>query len=457
MPIQAIHQFPQGFLWGCATAAHQVEGQNVNDWWRWEQTPGHVYRNQKSGRACDWWSGRYVEDFDRAADMHNNSQRISIEWSRIEPEPGRWDDYALERYRDMLKALVERGMRPLVTLHHFTNPLWIADQDGWLWDEAPTYFERYVRKVVETLGDLCSFWCTINEPAVYATGGFSLGIWPPGKRSGSALSHVMFNMIRGHAAAYHAIKEIQPESEVGFSIHYLGLKPSIPTLIHLPATSMLDLYVNKAFILSLLDGYARVPVGKRIPVRGLKGALDWIGLQYYQQFQVTFNPLRPGSFFIQQRKPNNMPVGPGTWGGLYPEAIFDIVKTFWNTVKKPIYITESGVPDPDDTIRPDYLIRTVRSLWKAANFNFPVRGFFFWSLLDNFEWAEGFDPRFNFGLYKTNFETQERTPRLSAKLYGEICAKNGLSTDTVARYTPELLPALFPGEVGLAEVKLKPR
>jgi beta-glucosidase len=115
------------------------------------------------------------------------------------------------------------------------------------------------------------------------------------------------------------------------------------------------------------------------------------------------------------------------------------------------------VPDPDDTIRPGYLIRTVRSVWKAVNFNFPVRGFFFWSLLDNFEWAEGFDPRYNFGLYKTNFETQERTPRASARLYGEICGQNGLSSEMVSRYAPDLLPTMFPGKAGMAEVKLKAR
>jgi beta-glucosidase len=126
-------------------------------------------------------------------------------------------------------------------------------------------------------------------------------------------------------------------------------------------------------------------------------------------------------------------------------------------LQKPIYITESGVPDPDDTIRPGYLIKTVRAVWRAVNFNFPVRGFFFWSLLDNFEWSEGYDPQFSFGLYGVNFETQERTQRQSARLYKEICTQNGLSSGTVQRYAPELFDQLFPGSEGKPEVTLKPR
>ena len=139
---------------------------------------------------------------------------------------------------------------------------------------------------------------------------------------------------------------------------------------------------------------------------------------------------------------------------LYAEGLYRAIQRM-SELNKPIYITESGVPDPTDTVRTGYLIETVRALWQAVNYNFPVRGFFHWSLLDNFEWSEGFDPRYNFGLYKTNFKTQERTPRLSSHLYREICAQNGLSNDMVRRYAPELLNKLFPGEAGQNDVKLK--
>jgi beta-glucosidase len=456
MPIKALHQFPRGFLWGCATAAHQVEGQNVNDWWRWEQTPGHIFQNQKSGDACQWWKGRYLEDFDRAAEMNNNAQRLSIEWSRIEPEPGKWDTYALERYRDMLNALHERGMRPMVTLHHFTNPLWIDDHKGWLWDEMPQHFARFAHKVVEALGDLCTLWCTINEPLVYATQGFSFGKWPPGIKDRNAVQRVTINMLRGHAAAYRAIKDIQPESEVGFAAHFISFKPHTPAFVHSGAVWLVNRAFNHAFILAIRDGVVRVPGSRAVAVPEAKNSVDWIGLQYYQQYHVGFSPFAPASFFIRERKPNGVPVGPGNWGGLAPEAIYDHIRWLWTTLQKPIYVTESGVPDPDDTIRPAYLSKTVRAVWKAVNFNFPVRGFFFWSLVDNFEWSEGYDPRFSFGLYKTNFQTQERTPRQSARLYRDICGQNGLSAQSVNRFAPDALSELFPGEAGQDNVKLKP-
>jgi beta-glucosidase len=456
MPVKALHQFPRGFLWGCSTSAHQVEGQNVNDWWRWEQVPGHIFQNQTSGRACEWWAGRYAEDFDRAADMQNNAMRISVEWSRVEPEPEKWDEWALDRYREMVKGLVDRGMTPMITLHHFTNPLWVADHQGWLWDETPSYFVRFVRKVVSKLGDLCTMWCTLNEPMVYATQSFSSGLWPPGIRSSRAMIHVVINLLRGHAAAYHAIKGLQPKAQIGYTLHYAALRPDSPVLLNWAATRLVDRGFNQAFALAVKDGIVRFPGIRTVKIPQARSTADWIGLQFYQSFRVGFTPTSPASLFLTQRKPKDMPVGPGNWGGLDPAGIFQPIKWLWTALQKPIYITESGVPDGDDSIRPGYLIKTIRSIWKAVNFNFPVQGFFFWSLLDNFEWSEGYDPRFNFGLYKVDFETQQRTPRQSARLYREICAQNGLSATMVNRYAPDLLDELFPGRAGEADVKLKP-
>jgi beta-glucosidase len=193
-----------------------------------------------------------------------------------------------------------------------------------------------------------------------------------------------------------------------------------------------------------------------VAVPQAKDALDWIGLQYYQEFRAGFDLAAPRSLFITQRKPRNMPVGPHTWGGLNPGALYDHIQRLWAVLQKPIYITEAGVPDPEDTIRPGYLAETVHAIWKALSYNVPVRGLFFWSLLDNFEWAEGYDPRYSFGLYKTDFQTQERTARDSAQLYNQIGLQNGLSAEAIERYAPALLSKLFPGEPGQNDVKLKP-
>ena len=179
---QATYHFPRGFLWGTATASHQVEGNNTNNqWWKWEQE-GHT--NGKSGLACDWWGGgRWREDFDRAAEGGQNAHRFSVEWSRIQPEPDRWDEDALERYRIMLRGLKERGMTPMVTLHHFSDPLWLYEKCGWEHEDVVPLFEKFVRKTVDALKEYFTLWCTINEPNVYALSGYVTGDFRPATRA----------------------------------------------------------------------------------------------------------------------------------------------------------------------------------------------------------------------------------------------------------------------------------
>ena len=199
---QATFHFPRGFLWGTATAAHQVEGNNTNNqWWKWEQD-GHT--KGTSGLACDWWGGRWREDFDRAAEGRQNAHRLSVEWSRIQPTPDTWDEDALERYRTMLRGLRERGMTPLVTLHHYTDPIWLAEFGSWETEAVIPFFERFVRKVVDALKEYCTLWCTINEPHVYALLGYVAGDFPTKHRGLNVATKVLANMLRGHARAYHA-------------------------------------------------------------------------------------------------------------------------------------------------------------------------------------------------------------------------------------------------------------
>jgi beta-glucosidase len=456
MSVKASLLMPEGFLWGCATAAHQVEGDSIDDWSQWEEGAGRIYQNQRSGVACEWWRGRFAEDFDRAATMRNNAQRISIAWSRIEPKEGQFDEAALGRYREMLVALHDRGMKPMVTLHHFTNPIWFAERGGWLAEDSPALFVRFARRAVEALGDLCQLWCTINEPMVLATQGYLFGYWTPGVRSLKATVQVAANLLRAHAAAYHAIKSVQPSSQVGYAHHHIGVQPKAPAFWHRPAAQAADQLMNIGFNDALLTGVLRLPFARPITVASAKGALDWLGVQYYQERLATFNPLKLGNA-IGTEKPRSVPVGPKDWGGLVPQNLFNVIERLYKRYGKPIYVTESGVPDPEDALRRQWIVESVRAVWKALGFNYPVRGYFFWSLLDNFEWAEGYDPRYSFGLYQTNFETQQRTQRLSAVLYREICALNGLSAEIVAQYVPELLPKLFPASAGAPQVRLKAR
>jgi beta-glucosidase len=178
----AIYHFPQGFLWGTATAAHQVEGGNTNkNWYAWENEPGRIFQGQKCGLACDWWGGRWKEDLENAARDNQNTHRLSIEWSRVQPRPDQWDDGALEHYRHIIRGAIKLGLKPMLTLHHFTDPLWLYEDGGWENDAAPKYFTEYVRKVVGALHDLVDFWVTINEPDVYVTSGYVGGDFPPAR------------------------------------------------------------------------------------------------------------------------------------------------------------------------------------------------------------------------------------------------------------------------------------
>jgi beta-glucosidase len=444
MTVNFTLHFPAGFLWGAATSAHQVEGHNTNNnWSTWEQTPGHIYQNQMAGAACDWWSGRYVEDFDRAAAMHHNAHRFSVEWSRIEPERGKFDNAAIAFYASMIEALRARGIEPLVTLHHFTEPLWITQIGGWTNPETVRRYERFVRLIVEELGSAVKMWCTINEPMVYATQCYLLGRFPPGKKNLGLMYQVAENMLRGHAAAYHAIKNLHPAAQVGFAKHQISLKLRRPAWLHWPARYVVGHTFNRAFIEALLTGVLKFQHKVELPEA--RDTVDWIGLNYYYRFLVGFNLRQPRQLFIEQRRPHDGILGPESVGEIWPEGMFEQIRWLGEHTNKPLYITENGVADADDSLRPLHMIRSLHSVWRAINYHYPVKGYFYWTLTDNFEWAEGYDPRFRFGLVANDPATQVRTPKRSAALYGEICAANALTADMVRRYVPEQAEQLFPG------------
>ncbi|MFC1961208.1 glycoside hydrolase family 1 protein [Chloroflexota bacterium] len=441
--IQVTMNFPPGFLWGTATSSHQVEGGNHNQWTAWEDAGGRVHQNQQSGAACDWWNGRAVEDFDRAVSLHNNTLRLSIEWSRIEPEPGVWDQDALDHYRRMVQDLRARGLEPMVTLHHFTNPLWLEERGGWLNADAPKLFARYAARVVEALGEYVTLWCTINEPLVYAAQGYLLAYFPPGQSDVGQTLKIVVNLVRGHAAAYHAIKAIQPAAQVGLAKHQVSFRSFTPVLGGI-AVRMLNYLFNEAIFGAFTQGRLRWLPGRSIAMPEAKDTLDWIGLQYYARYHVRFNPRQPDLFFFEQYIPEHLPHGPNGWGELAPEEALPRIKHIYQLVQRPIYVTEMGVPDEDDSIRPGYLARTLRAVWQACMHNYPVKGFYFWSLVDNFEWSEGYDPRFRFGLYGVDFATQERTEHRSARLYRAVCGGNALTADIVRAHAPEAFDLLFP-------------
>lgn len=434
---QATMYFPDDFLWGTATSSHQVEGNNQNnDWWPWEQREGTILEGARSGLACNWWENAEA-DLDLAAEMGNNAHRLSLEWSRIEPEPSVFDGDALGRYREILQGLHDRGMQPMVTLHHFTNPLWLVEKGDFSSDIVVDYFRRYAEHVVDSLGDLVAQWVTINEPMVYVVARYLEGAFPaPKQRGWTAVPRVLSHLLRCHAAAYEAIKARYPQAPVGAAKNMIVFQAPPPgNRLNTWWAARISSLFNDWWMEAMHTGRLRRPLGGG-RIRGLQGSFDFVGINYYTRRYSRFGRLYESDWG------ENAVVSDGNYGEVYPEGLFQVIKRSLR-YGKPIYITENGVPDAADRLRPGFLISHLREVWRAISFNWPVMGYYHWSLVDNFEWERGWTQRF--GLVEMDPESQERRWRRSGRLYAEICYSNSIGSDMAERYAPELMPVLFPG------------
>jgi beta-glucosidase len=443
MPAHKL-EFPDGFLWGAATAAHQNEGRNTNnDFWAWEQIPGHVVDNTTSGLACDWWQ-RAEEDFDRAAALHLNSLRLSVEWSRLEPEPGQWDEAACERYREMLQALRARGLTPMMTLHHFTNPLWLAEQGGWANPDVVAHFVRYVQQVVTSLGDLCQLWSTINEPNIYAAYAYVLGKWPPGKQDILTALAVMRHQAQAHAAAYHAIKQVQPEAQVGLVQHLAIFDPANPqAALDRLVAGMRSTLLNWRIVEAVMEGRLKFPLGLGRRQARLANTNDYLGINYYGRHRLKFNLRAVGMLFAEELPAPPERAWPKPWTDreVYPEGLYQLILELYQRYRKPIYITENGMADATDDIRPGFILTHLAAVHRARQAGADVRGYDYWTLVDNYEWVEGWTTPF--GLIELDPQTQARALRRSAQLYAEIARANAITADMVRQYAPQVMSQVF--------------
>ena len=390
---EKILKFPEGFLWGAATSAHQVEGGNFNDWSEWEKKSAQA-ENYISGRACDHYN-LYEQDFDIAKSLGHNAHRFSIEWSRVEPEQGKFNEAELGHYCRVISALRERGLEPFVTLWHFTLPLWAAEQGGWQNKKTAEDFCRYVEKVVGAFKPEVKFWIILNEPDVYPAESYLKGAWPPQKKNIFAYLKVIKNLSKAHKTAYEIIKKIEPEAQVGIAKNNIYFEPYKNKLINLCLKKLADWWCNFYFL------------------NRIKNFQDFIGLNYY------FHNLINCGF----SKNENKIVSDMGWE-LYPQGIYYILKDL-QKYQKPIYITENGLADSQDQKRAWFIKETLRSVHQAIEEGVDVRGYFHWSLLDNFEWDKGFWPRF--GLVEIDYKTLERKVRPSAWEYARICKNNELN------------------------------
>ena len=407
--------FPDGFLWGTATSAHQVEGGNVyNDCWLLEHVPGTPY-GERSGDACDHYH-RYPEDIASIAALGLGAYRFSVEWSRIEPEEGEFSRAALDHYRRMLDACHEHGLVPLLTLHHFTSPRWVAGDGGWKEPRTAERFARFCERTMRHLGDLVPYACTINEPNLGALLHTVLGIPDPGdgeawKAAAAALQTTpdRFAPLQhaagpravevtrtAHRLALEAIKSVRAETQVGLTV----------------ALSAWEALPGGEETLARLRGLA-----EDVFLEDVEG--DFLGVQCYTGLLVGPDGLVEASAEVERTQMGYV---------FQPEALEHAIRRAVEITGLPVIVTENGIGTDDDSRRVEFIERALRGVEACIGDGLDVRGYLYWSLFDNFEWALGYRP--TFGLVAVDRDTQERSVKPSARRFGEI-ARSGRVDATI--------------------------
>lgn len=417
-------------MWGSATSAYQVEGGITNDWsewekanadrladakaywqaWQMEKFPEILSRgNYLSGRAADHYN-RYGQDFDLVEQFSHNAHRLSLEWSRLEPEEGRYDEKEIEHYREVLKDLKRRKITVFLTIWHWTNPLWVRDQGGWENKKTVADFVNYVERVAGEFKDLVDFWQPLNEPGTFIGMGYIQGSFPPQVQSFFRANRAFKNLMEAYRRSYEIIKRVKPDTQVGMSHYAVYNIPYKNKLINRLLVKPIDYIRNWRF----LDSIDKTN--------------DFIGIQFYHtdnlniSWKFKFGKGRWG--FLELKNPHE-DVTDMNWD-IHPEGIYHLIKRAAQ-YGKPIFITENGLADQADEKRERFIKEHLAWVHRAITEGADVRGYFYWSLLDNFEWDKGFWPRF--GLVEVDYETLERRIRPSALAYSEICRNNRLVID----------------------------
>jgi len=405
---------------GAATSATQIEGGDTgNSWFEWSTQPGRIADKTDTLRAADHWQ-RFAEDFALMAQLGIKHYRLSIEWSRIEPEPGNFNSAALASYRQQLTLLRELGIEPLVTLHHFSNPLWFERLGAFAKRRNLHYFIAYVSYIVRGLADLCSQYITINEPNVYAIMGYFAGTWPPGKHSVGLTLRVMRHLALCHIEAYRLIHEIYQDKpvKVGASHHLRIMEPYKPNPFNSAGIGLVSWIFQEQVVEAAMTGRFPFPIGYGAPL-GRGRFYDFIGLNYYSRDCIR----RFGKYNDPSRATNIL-----GWE-VYPEGLIEISRKLYNKYKAPIWITENGTCETDDNRRIDFIYQHLQAVTEAA---VPIERYYYWSLIDNFEWAIG--EQAPFGLIGVDFETQKREIKKSGYFFSEIIRNHGVTAAMIEKY-----------------------
>ncbi len=417
-PTEQI-EFPDGFVWGTAAAAHQAEGGNWNnDWWQWEHTPG-TPTTDVSGDAIDHYH-RFEEDFALLGSYGHNANRFSIEWARIEPEPGQYSNAALDHYSRVLDSVHRNGMTPFVTLHHFSSPRWVHNDGGWANPEIVERFRRYTDVVARRLGDRIPYVCTINEPQVVAMAGYQTKGFPPGVGDKALFWPVTRNFIAAHQAAVEAFKEHNSDAQIGITLAITDFQPADDDSVEI--RNRVHHRMGQVYYDALRSGIVKGPkLEEEIP--GLARSSDFVGVQFYSRavISASLGMLAPPE------------------GAEITQMGYEVVPESFTTVLKgamdaelPVFVTENGIGTADDKQRVRYIATHLAAAKKAMDEGVDLRGYIYWCSMDNFEWNAGY--RMTFGLIGVDRETFERTPKPSAEYFSEICRTSSVDPKTTQQF-----------------------
>lgn len=412
--------FPNDFLWGASTSAHQVEGGNHNQWTVWEKEnaeklaktahrrlswmPGWDEFKDRAAEPDNYISGRGVEhytrfeeDFDILGSLGMNSFRFSIEWSRIEPEEGVWNETEIEHYRKYIKELKKRDIEPVLNLWHWTNPVWFEEKGAFKYKKNLRYFERFVQKVADEYVTDLKYVITINEALVYSS--FSYMVpdvlsnirWTPGEKNPLSLIRVLLNLSRAHKKSYVILKKSNPSLQIGIAAQLGNVQAKDPHHLSDELSTKMMRYFWNWWFLNRVREYQ-----------------DFVGINYY------FTDYYDGLF---KKKSPKVPINDVGWY-MEPEGLYPLLLRAWAHYGKPIIVTENGVADSHDQYRRWWIEETIVAMERAISQGVLIKGYFHWSLLDNFEWAGGWVPKF--GLVEVDRENgMKRKIRPSAKWFAD--------------------------------------
>lgn len=419
-------EFPDDFIWGTASAAHQVEGNNENSnfaWWE-KQTDGNGVPRVKNGDrsivACDHYN-RYPGDIRLMKALGTDAYRFSVSWSKIMPTETTVDTSVLDHYAAVCDSLIAHGIKPVITLHHFTHPIWFMEKGGFTEAANIDDFLAFAELVFARLSDKVAYWCTFNEPGVYVIAAYFNGNFPPGLNDPEKAAAAYKNMITAHVRLYDRLKAT-PEGRaavIGIVKNFQHFDPMNEFgLLDWTIARMIDASFNESFLEAFRSGRFKFAFPTLVKVdeliEGAAGKLDFIGLNYYSHNAIDFS-LNLDKALELKLYPGETPTDMDYT--IYPEGIYRAVKRA-STLEVPIIVTENGIADSVDDRRALFIERYIYAVHRAMEEGADVRGYFYWSLMDNFEWDLGYGMRF--GLYQVDFDTQERTLREGSKKFVEI-------------------------------------